>query len=119
MTGNRFVPFDIYPYDGLDDMTFLDFENKTIEMYILDVLGAFIYIYFSYPREKEWQISELPDFRFFNMKYLIKIEDPQILAIDSVKEYFGDTLCIYKRCGHSLRLTDKIPPDSPRYDTSF
>lgn len=119
LTGNRFVPFDIYPYNGLDDMTYFDFENKTIKQFILDVWGTFIYIYFSYPREKEWQISELPDFRFFNMQYHVKIEDPQILALDSLKEFFGDTLCIYKRYGHSLRLTDKIPSDSPSYDTSF
>lgn len=47
------------------------------------------------------------------------IEDPQILALDSVKEYVDDTLYIYRRYGHSLRLTDKIPPDSPRYYLPF
>lgn len=119
LAGNIFVPFDIYPYDYLTSMTYFDFENKTIKQYILDVCMTFIQIYFSYPREQEWQLSELPDFQSYNMRYFIMIEDPQILALDSVKEYVDDTLYIYRRYGHSLRLTDKIPPDSPRYYLPF
>ena len=34
-------------------------------------------------------------------------------------ERFLDTLFVYKRYRDSLKLTDKIPSDSPRYDTSF
>lgn len=119
--GSRFVPFDIFPYDNIVNSTVFDFKNRTMRSYTLYHADFGEYVYFSLPREKEWCITDLPELHSSSYDYSAKedILNSQILAIDSIKEYYFDTLFVYRRYGHSLSLTDKIPSDSPRYDTSF
>lgn len=119
--GNRFAPFDIFPYNSIVNSTEFDFKNRTMRSYTHYHADFEEYVYFSLPREKEWRITDLPELHSSSYDYSTKedILNSQILAIDSIKEYYFDTLFVYKRYRHSLRLTDKIPSDSPRYDTSF
>lgn len=119
--GSRLVPFDLFPYDDIINSTEFDSKNRTVRNYA-HYHGDFeAYTYLSLPKEKEWRITELPELHSFSYDSSIKdsILNSKVLAIDSIKTYYFDTLFIYRRYGHSLRLTDTIPGDSPRYDTSF
>lgn len=119
--GNRFVPFDIFPYNSIVNSTEFDFKNKTIRSFTHYHADFAEFVYFSLPREKEWRITDFPELHSSSYGYSTKedILNSQILAIDSIKEYYFDTLFVYRRYRHSLKLTDKTPSDSPRYDTSF
>lgn len=119
--GSRLVPFDLFPYDDIINSTEFDSKNRTVRNYA-HYHGDFeAYTYLSLPKGKGWRITELPELHSFSYDSSIKdsILNSKVLAIDSIKEYYFDTLFIYRRYGHSLRLTDTIPGDSPRYDTSF
>lgn len=119
--GSRLVPFALFPYDRIVNITEFDFKNRVVRDITPYHADFTEYIYFSLPKEKEWRITELPELHSFSYDSSIKdsILNSKVLAIDSIKTYYFDTLFIYRRYGHSLRLTDTIPGDSPRYDTSF
>ena len=119
--GSRLVPFDLFPYDDIINSTEFDSKNRTVRNYA-HYHGDFeAYTYLSLPKGKGWHITEFPELHSFSYDCSIKddIRNSQILAIDSIKEYYFDTLFIYRRYGHSLRLTDKIPPDSLRHYLPF
>lgn len=109
--GSRFVPFDIFPYENIVNSTEFDFKNRTMRSYTHYHADFAEFVYFSLPREKEWRITDLPELHSSSYGYSTKedILNSQILAIDSIKEYYFDTLFVYKRYRDSLKLTDKIP----------
>lgn len=115
--GNRCVPFDIFPYDKICNSTEFDFRKRMLGSYTHYHSNLAVYIYFSLPTEKEWRITDLPE--LCSSSYDSAIEDDilnsPILAVDSLKEYYCDTLYIYRRYGHSLKLTDRISLDSSGY----
>lgn len=115
--GNRCVPFDIFPYDKICNSTEFDFRKRMLSSYTHYHSDLAVYIYFSLPTEKEWRITDLPELCSSSYDDSIKddILNSPILAIDSLKEYFYDTLYIYRRYGHSLKLTDKISQESSGY----
>lgn len=106
ISGNQFVPYSSFPFNQLDNTTEFDSRNQSITTFISLNSSCGVYIFSSMLEEDESPVVDIPDFYSDSTSAIIReiISGPQVVSIDSVKEYAGDSLYVYRRFRQSLKL---------------